>query len=407
MADILKAVAGTGAGINGQLPSSKSADSTAGAGSPPAAFAKKFDYTGSTFQSDKYNVTGLVYPDDLMSTATTNPYGGNKVVFYINTSVDSRVFKGSSEVATVTGVQRDMRGDMIGQKISGAQAASASAVAGAVTAAGAGQLFGVGTGSLAGNAALGAVLGAGGTGLIASQTGGNTDSDQEVPPGEEKAPTFSRPQKRLKAAIALYIPNQLNVRYSVGWGEEDTFGFQALAKGAGEVGRALSGDADIKRSGGLVGEVLTSLAINNAPFGQAQAIGAGIAANPKKEQAFKSVDFRTFTFDYQFAPRSSEEAKNVLNIVRAFKYHMHPEFKSEDKFLYIYPSEFDIVYYKGVNENLAIHRHTSCVLTEMNVNYTPNGVFTTFPDGTPTQIQMSLTFRELMLLSKETIEKYT
>ena len=85
---------------------------------------------------------------------------------------------------------------------------------------------------------------------------------------------------------------------------------------------------------------------------------------------------------------------------------MHPEFKSSDAFLYIYPSEFDIVYYKGSMENLSIHRHTSCVLTELNVNYTPNGVFTTFPNGMPTQINMTMTFKELMLLSKETIEKY-
>jgi hypothetical protein len=85
---------------------------------------------------------------------------------------------------------------------------------------------------------------------------------------------------------------------------------------------------------------------------------------------------------------------------------MHPEFKDETGFLYIYPSEFDIVYYKGARENLSIHRHSSCVLTEMNVNYTPNGIFTTFEDGTPTQINLSMTFRELMLMSKETIEKY-
>ena len=86
---------------------------------------------------------------------------------------------------------------------------------------------------------------------------------------------------------------------------------------------------------------------------------------------------------------------------------MHPEFKSENAFLYIYPSEFDVTYYKGGTENLNIHRHTSCVLTEVNVNYTPNGVFSTFDNGMPTQITLSLTFKELQLLSKETIEKYT
>jgi len=94
-----------------------------------------------------------------------------------------------------------------------------------------------------------------------------------------------------------------------------------------------------------------------------------------------------------------------MNIIREFKYHMHPEFKDANQFLYIYPSEFDIFYYQGAQENLNIHKHTSCVLTEMNLNYTPNGNFTTFDNGMPTQINMTLTFRELALLSKETVKE--
>ena len=86
-----------------------------------------------------------------------------------------------------------------------------------------------------------------------------------------------------------------------------------------------------------------------------------------------------------------------------FKLHMHPEFKDTNKFLYIYPSEFDITYYSNGAENTSIHKHTSCVLTEMNINYTPNSQFTTFADGTPTQINVMMTFRELAQLDKDMI----
>ena len=356
-----------------------------------------FNYTASQYESDKYNVKGLSYPEDLMDDRN-NKYGHNRVIFYINASVDSRIFKNGNNVTTVSGVQRDMRGQLVGQKITDAQAATAAATIGAVAGAGGGFLAGSG----AGGAAAGAVVGGGAAKLISSNA-----NNQEVPPGQEKEPTFSRPQKRLEAAIALYIPNQLAARYSAQWGEEDTAAFSALSKGAGEIGRALEGKGDAKRTGGLAGEVLTSLAIDKGPMGKEMGIASGLASNPKKEQAFKNVDFRTFTFEYNFAPRTESEAENVMSIIRAFKYHMHPEFKSSDAFLYIYPSEFDIAYYKGTGENLYIHRHTSCVLTECNVNYTPNGVFSTFPNGMPTAINLSLTFKELMLLSKETIEKYT
>jgi hypothetical protein len=47
----------------------------------------------------------------------------------------------------------------------------------------------------------------------------------------------------------------------------------------------------------------------------------------------------------------------------------------------------------------------TAVLTNMSVNYTPNGQFTTFGgemDGMPTHINITMTFKELGLLSKET-----
>jgi hypothetical protein len=83
---------------------------------------------------------------------------------------------------------------------------------------------------------------------------------------------------------------------------------------------------------------------------------------------------------------------------------MHPEFKDTNKFLYVYPSEFDISYYSNGVENRNIHRHTSCVLTEMAINYTPNAAFNTFADGSPTQINVQMTFRELSLMDKDKIK---
>lgn len=370
-----------------------------------ARFAPEFSYTASAFENRKYNVTGLSYPEDLIS---NQAYGTNKVIFYINVNTDSRVLKQGSNAGVVAGpVQRNMRGDFVGQNFDGGDAAAGASGTGllAGTAAGVVKGFSDAAGPLRAKVVGAAVKGVVG-GAIGATPGfaatAAVAANKEVPPGETKEPQFSRPQKRLQAAIALYVPNELNIRYSASWAEEDTAEFQAFARGAQEEGRALGGSF---RSG-IVQEALGALALNKGPGGGSLGIGSGLAANPKKEQAFKNVDFRTFTFDYRFAPRSETEAQNVLNIIRALKYHMHPEL-SKNGFLYIYPSEFDIVYYKGNTENLNIHRHTSCVLTEMNVNYTPNGVFSTFPNGMPTQINVTMTFKELMLLSKELIEKYT
>lgn len=354
--------------------------------------------TSSQFEFSKYDVAGLSYPVDLLGN-NRDQEPKNYVIFYINVSVDSRVLRDKKE-EVVNGVTRDLRGDLIGQKFTKTQVATASGAQGFIAGGGVGVIAG-------GKGLLGAAIGALSQAALVNVVSPSGDSTTagDAAPGEAKAPTFTRPQKRLKKAIALHIPNNIRTGYNVSYGEAETAGFQALAKGAQEIGNALANrdKASMKQLGGVAGDILSAFAIKGTD--KAVGIGAGLAANPKKEQAFESVDFRTFSFNYQFAPRNKEEARAIVDIIREFKYHMHPEFKEPSAFTYIYPSEFDIVYYFGTNENLNLHRHTSCVLTSMDIDYAPNGNFSTFDDGMPTQINVSLTFKELMVLSKETIER--
>jgi len=70
--------------------------------------------------------------------------------------------------------------------------------------------------------------------------------------------------------------------------------------------------------------------------------------------------------------------------------------------LYLYPSEFDIKYYRGDSENEYLEKQFSAVLTNMSINYSPMGIFNTFPNGMPTMITCQLNFRELNVATKET-----
>ena len=341
------------------------------------------------FNTGQYNVTSHSYPSDLLS--STNNYGGNYVIFYINVAIDSKLIGklSESDLVAVNDVPRRDRGDLIAMNISKDKLVATqtvTAVGGAVLA-----KIGLGTGAGATATVAGAaVIGAAAT---ASQ-----------------AASASRSQRRLKTAIAMHVPNQLSIRYGVNWSDDDTAAFQMIATGGSEIMNALNSNdmkqlgENAKKAESVGASIISNLALSKGPNASAMSAATGLAANPKKEQIFKGVDFRTFSFDYQFFPRSEQEASNVLNIIKEFKYHMHPEFKDANNFLYIYPSEFDISYYQNGEENPNLHRHTSCVLQEMNVNYTPNGTFTTFPNGMPTQINVTLGFRELALLTKDKVE---
>jgi len=361
------------------------------------------------FQSDSYTIKNLMYPDDLMS-STNNQYGGNYVIFYINVHEDSYLFKGSEAAKnrTVTDIPPNMRGEVSG-KFSSADVAVAGGIAGIV----------------GGASAARATIGASGTDVIKKITG--IDSAKIF--GLETTANFgtgalvtgaaitalggvANKYKRMESAIALHVPTDLSISYSANWSPTDMAGMAAAATVGDSIGNAIEqltksgitqSVGELSNAGGAGINYLVSRGLQTQGIGEFVGKVSGTAANPKKEQLFRNIDFRTFSFNYQFFPRSKEEAQKVQAIIKTFKLHMHPEFKDASHFLYTYPSEFDIYYYQNGQENMNIHRHTSCVLTDMNISYTPQGILSTFEDGMPTQINVQLQFKELALLTKEAI----
>lgn len=324
-----------------------------------------------SFDVNKYRIDQYSYPLDLM----TPQYGGNYAIFYINISDASRLALTEETVELDHKTEARMRGSLV---------ANAKKLT---------DTF---------------------EGVISSANKAMPDAvgKIDIEAIKNAVPFNARSQRRLRTAVALHIPNQLSVRYATQWGESDTATAQALmsagSSGVNAVGAALSGNAAAAKKN-LTDTMATGAEagfanmMNKVPGKEAISGATGLASNPKKEQTFQGVDFRKFAFDYQFYPRDEFEAQNVLNIIHQFKLHMHPEFKSELNYVWIYPSEFDIIYYTGGTENLNLHKHTSCVLESMSVNYTPNGNFSVFANGMPTQINLTLEFRELQLASKETI----
>lgn len=336
----------------------------------------------TTFNSkNQYIIENFSYPSDLMSAS----YGENKVVFYINVSNDSKLLKDGSNVRVDDNTPRE-QGDLVGMNLSQGQVTFASAGEGLIVGGAAGAVLSGKEGAFKAAAVVGG-LSTLGVAAVGTQTS-----------------SFSRQQKRLQTAIAMHVPNTLSIRYGMNYGEEDTKNFAMVAAGGDAIMKAIGDSTIIDQLKGPGAAIAAAIALERAPGAAAISAASGLASNPRKEQVFKSVDFRTFQFDYQFFPRDAQEAQNVLNIIYQFKLHMHPEFKDSSNFLYIYPSEFDIYYYQGTTENMNIHRHTSCVLTEMTVQYSPMGQFTTFDNGMPTQINITLNFRELALLTKEKIQ---
>ena len=136
------------------------------------------------------------------------------------------------------------------------------------------------------------------------------------------------------------------------------------------------------------------------------------AQNRYLESLFDSIGFRKFSYTYKFTPKSPEESLKVRDIIKLFKFHMSPELPEDDlgRF-FIPPAEWDIFYMFRGDENDFLNKITSCVLTNMDINYA-NGRFQTFRalnheqlrGAPPTEIEMKLDFMETRIITKKEVE---
>ncbi len=230
--------------------------------------------------------------------------------------------------------------------------------------------------------------------------------------------TFAPGYKQLKSAIAMYMPNNWVESWSAKYEQADSNAIINLLsreanKSGGQVTDAISsmaGSMANRFAQGTVGNILAAITSSKEVANKLQ----GKLSNPNSESIFNGMNFRTFTFEFLMAPRSRTEAGNVIRIIDTFKYHMHPEITSGEYL--IFPAEFEIDFYSGTKNNDSGTRQVNqfigsiatCALTDMSVNYTPDGVWSAFKDtnGYPTAVTMSLTFTELEPLTKDRLDEF-
>jgi len=209
---------------------------------------------------------------------------------------------------------------------------------------------------------------------------------------------------RLADSIILYTPTSGNkFDYKVNYENIDT-GIAGLVAGLLDGKDIIAG---LKGVGGSFLESITKAAIEIAlpGFGATIDKATGRSINPNAELVFKSVPFRTFSFPYEFAPKNEKEKEDVQKILSLFKFHMMPEKYSEGYLTA--PSQFQITYMYRDGANMYIPKISRCALTDLSIDYSPEGVFTTFKGddkgAPPVLTKVDMSFTEMEIMTKETI----
>ena len=206
--------------------------------------------------------------------------------------------------------------------------------------------------------------------------------------------------------IILYIPEKISSGYNANYETADLGALiGGLASGKASVGGLFTEGTETAdymiRKAGRIANIAGFDQFNNVLQATSKRV-----ENPYKEQLFRSMGFRKFSFDYRFAPYNEAEADVVFGengILKLFTSHMHPTLSANGLFQ-TYPSEFMIIYYHNGAENTYVRKISNCVLTDMVIDYGAEG-FTTFSNGCPTEAFVRLQFSELETLTTDRIEK--
>ena len=234
-------------------------------------------------------------------------------------------------------------------------------------------------------------------------------------------------KQRTKFYIELPIPQELQDSNSVTWGEDRVNALELAALTVAQNAMAsdgLSVEGSIAAAQAAVQALNTGIdvpglsadtqsavraAISGAAVG---ALGSNVSAksviarstgqilNNNLELLFQGVNLRSFPYSITFSPRGYKEGLLVKDIIRSLKMSMAPKAgeiqEGSNQSIFIKsPDVFQLKYLRDGEDHPFLNAFKICALTGMSVNYTNAGTYASYDDGTPVNIRMNLTFKEI------------
>ena len=210
--------------------------------------------------------------------------------------------------------------------------------------------------------------------------------------------------RTIAGSVTLPIPGVDTDANACEWGEDSMTALDAAIANIGL--EFLTGDVTgaLKNTGSAIQKnkediktALSTAVVSAATGSKGQSLltrATGNIMNPNMELLFKKPALRPFNFTFKLAPRSKEEAKKVIQIIRTFKQAMAP-IKSASYLFLKSPYTFRLQYLHRGSPHPALNLFKECALQTLTVNYAPEGQYATYEDGVPTAYEMQMQFTEL------------
>jgi hypothetical protein len=213
---------------------------------------------------------------------------------------------------------------------------------------------------------------------------------------------------KTKDEIALYMPTGFAVNDTLnytdasgGWAAAvaETFGQPQDLAGFGraglDTGRTL-GASTVRSVGQGIADFITPGSDVANLFNRARSR----VMNPNQFSIFQAPGMRSFSFTFKLIPKSQKEADAIPEIIKKFRLASYPDI-TENNIEFTFPKIFKI---KIVNsENTIRIPYVGC--ESISVTYNPSSISYFEYKNTPSEIDLTLSFKELRQLTKSQIEE--
>jgi hypothetical protein len=233
---------------------------------------------------------------------------------------------------------------------------------------------------------------------------------------ESVTATINKGKGPILSSIALYIPaGSLNTSFTGNY--EGVAGSELKAQASGEMSsyearKGLGGK--MKTLENLLGLTSTALQTQVANFADQTGFvkASGLAPNNHISLLYNGPNnFREHTFAFKFFPKSEKESNKARDIIDELKHSTLPRLPVGGSTLssafFKAPRNHTIKFCspsQNSEKNPYLFEIGKSVITNMIVNYDPQGVVGFHDNGAPVSIDLSLTFKEIeMQISKDGI----
>jgi len=130
--------------------------------------------------------------------------------------------------------------------------------------------------------------------------------------------------------------------------------------------------------------------------------GFGKATNPHLALSFDGVDLKQHQFQWQLAPRNSQESETLKNIITKIKQNSLPKFSSLGINMFEYPNVVDI-FFVGTEPGY-LYYFKRCLVNTFEVNYAAGGSVAFVEGGRPAVVGLSMSLTEMDIHTAEDYE---